>query len=135
MFATVSQNLALPPGLLLALCQTESGLNPQAFHKDDGPEDSIGLCQLHLSTAKDVGYKGDKAGLYDPHTNMWYAGLYLKAKLKKYKKVSFAVASYNAGSVRFTEDGSIRNFRYVNKVLTNWSFKRRKLHEVNTTKN
>jgi soluble lytic murein transglycosylase-like protein len=112
----------LPPGLLSAVCYTESKHNPKAIHKDDGTENSLGMCQLHHSTAKELGYKGTAAGLLDAKVNVTYAAKYLQRQLKRYHgDTRKAVAAYNAGTYRENQKGEIMNRKYVSKVFTAWS--------------
>lgn len=117
MFAAISYNLDLPPGLLEAVCKVESNYKHDIIHYNDGPSDSIGLCQLKLATASFMGYRGNAAGLLAPTTNAYYAGLYIRHHLDKhdYNPV-LAVSAYNAGRPKLH-----RNRQYVNKVMTAWS--------------
>lgn len=117
-FITATNTFNLPQGLLPALCYAESKHNVQARHIDDGGEDSIGVCQLHLSTARWLGYKGDEKGLFNPKVNAYYAAKYLKKQLNRYDGDVFkAVAAYNTG----TYYGSKTNRQYVKKVVTYWT--------------
>ena len=120
--ALATQAFSLPPGLLGSICFTESRHNPRAFHKDDGIENSVGLCQLHVSTAKMMGFKGKETGLYDPKVNAHYAGKYLAHQLKRYGgDTRKAVAAYNAGTYRTNPKGEIMNRKYVSKVFAQWA--------------
>src|SRR4051812_14031958 len=83
-FATATQTFSLPVGLLSGLCFVESSHKPAAVHKDDGGQDSVGLCQMHMSTAKLMGYKGSEKGLLDPSINAYYAAKYLKHQIDRY---------------------------------------------------
>jgi len=110
----------LPPLLLVALCSTESdfrsNINPQ-----DGGSPSYGQCQMKESTARMLGYSGTPVGLLDPTTNAFYAAIYLRHQYRRYDNIEAAVASYNSGSLRLASDGSIRNQRYVTKVIERWN--------------
>jgi soluble lytic murein transglycosylase-like protein len=115
LFASVTQQYHLPPGLLSAVCFTESSHRVDAIHRDDGGQDSVGLCQLHLSTAKWLGYKGNIQGLFDPKTNVTYAGTYLAYLLKRYNgNIYKAMGAYNSG--HYTE----KNPGYIKKVIHYW---------------
>lgn len=121
LFASVSHNLGLPPGLLSAVCWVESGHNASVVNPDDGNGDSIGMCQLHFSTAVQMGYKGRPKGLKDPKINIRYAAYYLAWEFARYRgDVRKAVASYNSGSLRLNKKGQIKNRKYVQKVMSAW---------------
>lgn len=114
-----SSSFKLPPGLLNAVCYVESKNNPAAIHKEDGPEDSVGLCQMHLSTAQMMGYHGSVAQLqHNPAVNAYYAAKYLRHQIDRYHgDYRLAVGAYNAGSYRpYTKP-------YINKVFTAWGKK------------
>jgi soluble lytic murein transglycosylase-like protein len=124
-FSAATQTFALPQGLLSAVCFVESTHNAKAVHLDDGGENSVGLCQLHLSTAKWLGYKGIEKGLYDAKINAYYAAKYLRYQLNRYDgNVTKAIAAYNAGSYRVNAKGQIKNRIYVQKVTNAWALKR-----------
>jgi len=80
-FAAATHTFSLPEGLLSAVCWVESSHRPDRIHKDDGSEDSIGLCQVQHTTAKMLGFKGSKKDLLKPTTNAFYAGKYLRYQL------------------------------------------------------
>lgn len=120
-FSVATQQFDIPQGLLEGLCFHESGHNPAAVHLDDGGENSIGLCQLHLSTAKWLGYKGKEKGLLDPAINTYYAAKFLRYQLNRYGNITIkAIAAYNAGSYRLNEKGQLKNRLYVQKVVNAW---------------
>ncbi len=119
--AAITISLQLPPGLLSAVCYVESHHNPEALHLDDGTEPSVGLCQLHPSTAKLMGFKGTNKELMNPNVNAFYAGKYLKRQLIRYHgDTNAAVAAYNAGRHNIDKKGRTRNSRYVRKVYAAW---------------
>lgn len=110
----------LPAGMLQAVCTVESGLNPQALHRDDGHSNSVGLCQIKLKTAQWMGYHQDEHGLYDPATNALYSARYLKHLLTRYAgNEEKAVAAYNAGHYRACGKAAC-NSKYVAKVFHEW---------------
>lgn len=120
LFASTSYNLGLPPGLLSAICWVESNHAPSATHLDDNGSDSIGLCQLKLSTARFMGYHGNSQGLFNPVTNVYYAGLYLRRNLRRYDANPVAaISAYNAGRAKVRA-----NRRYVSKVMLAWEGRR-----------
>lgn len=108
--------VGLPAGLLGAICTVESGMNPNAVHKNDGKGDSLGLCQIKLSTARLVGFKGTKKQLMNAKVNAFYAAKYLKKQIKRYHgDFAKAVTAYNQGTT-YSNGGSI----YMTKVFNTW---------------
>lgn len=123
-FATVTQTFNLSPGLLSSICYVESTHKVRAIHVNDGGSDSLGLCQIKLTTAKSFGYKGTAKELHNsPFINAYYAGKYIRHQLNRYNgDVIKAIAAYNAGIYRISNDGrSPKNKLYVAKVLKAWS--------------
>lgn len=121
-FTAYTHDLALPKGLLPSLCYIESNYKINAIHKDDGGGDSLGVCQIKLTTAKLLGFKGTQKELMKPEINIKYAAKYLKKQLNRYKNDSLkAIAAYNAGTYRENRNGMAKNKKYVNKVLLSWS--------------
>ena len=47
-----------------------------------GSADEIGLMQLQYETAREIGYSGTKAALYDPDTNIQWGVKYLAGAYK-----------------------------------------------------
>ena len=127
LFEQISQVLGLPAGLLAAMCSVESGHNPNAIHPADHGRSSFGMCQVKFKTAQDVMPSLLISDLFKPDVNVTAAALVLKKKLDKYKTVSEALASYNAGHVKYKDDGSIKNMQYVRKVLKEWKIQKRAL--------
>lgn len=115
-FAAVTQNLELPPGLLSAVCHVESNHDIRAMHYSDGNGDSLGICQIKLSTARLMGFGGSSEELRLPAANVFYAGRYLKHQLARYAGDPVkALSAYNAGTARLH-----LNKPYVYKVITAW---------------
>ena len=63
---------AIPETLLHRIVQRESRYNPRAHGRGH-----YGLMQISLPTARQMGYKGAPAGLYDAETNLTYGVPYL----------------------------------------------------------
>lgn len=120
LFIAISSQNHLPPGLLSSLCYIESHHNPKAVHHDDGPGgDSLGICQIKLITAKEMGYKGTKKQLMQPSTNIRYAAKFLRYQLKRYNNnVAKAVIAYNRGNSK-----CLTTSKYQRKVFTKWGKK------------
>ncbi|MBV9347281.1 MAG: lytic transglycosylase domain-containing protein [Pseudolabrys sp.] len=67
----------VPESLVRRVILRESRGNARAVSKGN-----YGLMQIRLGTARGMGYRGDAAGLLDPHTNMTYAVKYLAGAYK-----------------------------------------------------
>jgi soluble lytic murein transglycosylase-like protein len=102
---------AWPVPLVMAIAEKESGrhdargvlvdFNDRAFLADRNGG-SIGLFQLDLATARDRGYRGDAAGLYDPKVNTTLAVLQLDWIADTLRRraafgVQSLIAAYNEG--------------------------------------
>lgn len=125
LFVAASQTFNLPIGLLSAVCFVESRHNVKAFVPNDGGSPSNGICQLKLSTAQQLGYKGTQKALRSPAINIYWSAAYLHYHLVRYDNdVINAVASYNAGTCRLDKRGQPRNLEYVRKVLAAWAEKK-----------
>lgn len=124
-FASVTQILALPPGLLSAVCYVESAHRVSAYQPHDGKGPSIGVCQIKPSTARQLGFNGKASDLFDPKTNIFYAGKYLHYQIKRYNgNLVEAVAGFNAGRyIRNNKNQPINN-HYVEKVFSAWGQKK-----------
>lgn len=84
----------IDPRLGVALIQVESRFDPWAT----GSAGEIGLGQLKLQTAVDLGYTGNARGLYHVGTNLRYSMRYLAmAKAKSDGSQCGALSKYNAG--------------------------------------
>ena len=62
-----------PESLALAIEHVESGGNPHVV----GAHGEIGLMQIKPATARSVGYRGPRHGLFDPATNRRFGRAYL----------------------------------------------------------
>lgn len=111
-FIAVSIQYSIPSNLLSSICMVESSHKIHAINPNDGGSDSLGVCQIKLSTAKSVGYTGNKKGLLDPNTNINYAGKYLRKCFDKHKDWIKAVKCYNRGY-----NAKIGSDTYEDKVL------------------
>ena len=125
----------LDPKLLLALAYTESSYRPfvttyetdyrwlyklEEMAKEMGvtvvtekvhQQTSWGLCQVMGAVAREYGFRLHMPELCDPLTNLEYACIHLKKKIKQYslKDPIDIYACYNAGRVEK------KNGEYVNK--------------------
>lgn len=109
LMAALSQGV--PPHIMVGICYVESAHNPNAIARADGGSDSFGLCQIKLSTARMMGYKGSAAGLMSPHINAKMAAKYLAYQLDRYDgNIYSAITAYNAGR-------ATRPTKYMQKVI------------------
>ena len=114
-FAMTTSSLQLPPDLLSAICYVETKHVVSSIHKNDGGSDSLGICQVKLTTAKDLGFKGTAYELqHNNNVNIHYAGKYLQKQLRKYAEINKSISAFNAG--HYTP----KNYKYVNKVNNAW---------------
>ncbi len=115
LFMTISIQYGLPNGLLSSLCWIESTHKINAIHHDDGGASSLGVCQIKLETAKELGFKGTEQQLMNPKMNIKYAAKYLAFQIKRYKSVNKAVIAYNRGNAR-----GLMTSKYQRKVFKKW---------------
>jgi soluble lytic murein transglycosylase-like protein len=70
-----------------------------AIHHDDGGENSVGICQLHISTARWLGFQGTERQLLEPQVNTYYAAKFLAYQIARYKfSITLGVIAYNRGN-------------------------------------
>lgn len=101
LFLNVNYENKLPAGLLESICYVESKYDVKAYHKHDGIGNSVGLCQIKLSSARMVGFRGTEKDLMKPENNVRFAARYLSHQLKRYSgSKAHAVIAYNQGSAR-----------------------------------
>jgi hypothetical protein len=134
----------VPKPLLCAIMFCESAFRKKAFrfepgfkrryverHKEYGdlPDDekdwlstSHGLMQIMGLTALELGYQFDTMEqIYEPEINIEIGAFFLRKLFNRHKDWNDAIASYNAGSPRFDNDGNYVNQSYVDKVNRYWS--------------
>jgi soluble lytic murein transglycosylase-like protein len=63
----------VPPDLVRRVVSIESGHRPEAVNGT-----YVGLMQIDPQTARTIGYRGDRAGLFDAATNLEYGTRYLR---------------------------------------------------------
>lgn len=96
-FLTVTTMYGLPPGLLSKVCFVESSHRPNMIVQDTNGRKSIGICQIQLRTARQMGFRGDEKDLLDPTINIIFAGAYLSHQFGRYGDQVKAIKAYNAG--------------------------------------
>ena len=101
----------LDPNLLKALVYIESAGNYKAV----SPKRAMGLTQLRIPTAREMGVKN----IFNPQQNLLGGAKYLSQQLKTFKNESTALAAYNAGPTRVRRGNTLpfETRSYVNKVL------------------
>lgn len=115
LFITMSTQYGLPAGLLSSLCYVESKHDITAVHHDDGNASSLGVCQIKLATAKQMGFKGTEEELMLPENNIRYAAKFLSHQIKRYDSVKRGVIAYNRGNAR-----GLTSSKYQVKVFKQW---------------
>lgn len=130
----------VPPWLIKSVIGAESGFNPLAVKREDprdtlpptpdfpkGGDESRGLMQVLVRTARALNFAGDKDGLYNPSVNIDLGTRLLRDNLiRSGGKLDVALSAYNggwagAGSTdgrRVAGPGSpFTNQDYVDRVL------------------
>ena len=109
-----AQKVGLKASLLISICTVESNLK-NVSNLSDPNGGSHGICQVALTTAKEIEPKINTEKLQDPVINSNLAAKILKQKIKKYGLI-LGIASYNSGSPKYRNNKLI-NSNYVAKVL------------------
>lgn len=115
-FLSNTKTLGLPNGLLESICYVETKHNVAAIARQDGGSDSYGICQVKMSAARHMGFKGNEKQLMEPEVNIHYAAKLLQYQIKRYSNVPKAVTAYNKGH----SDGTGYSTYYF-KVKKEWS--------------
>lgn len=106
-----AESAGLPPALLAAVVDVESGGDPAAV----SPAGARGLAQLMPATAASLGVDAD-----DPVENVQGGARYLREQLDDFGSLRLALAAYNAGPGRVRAAGDVPNIaetqRYVGLV-------------------
>ncbi|MGA9525028.1 MAG: lytic transglycosylase domain-containing protein [Myxococcaceae bacterium] len=117
--AAATRKHRLPPGLLGALIEIESGTRPHRI----SPAGAMGPAQLMPGTASDLGVKDpfDEAQAIDASAR------YLASHLRRFRDLRLAVAAYNAGPGNVSDRRIPRNGEtefYVRKVMAEYERRR-----------
>jgi soluble lytic murein transglycosylase-like protein len=115
----------LQPHVLESVCYVETGHNVSAYVPDDKGSPTYGICQVKLTTAQAMGYKGSAIDLMRPEVNSYYAAAYLAYQVRRYhNNLARAVTAYNKGNS--SGDGNTAYYRsvkyqmnYLNNSLIN----------------
>lgn len=133
-FRRYATSWGVPARLGVAIVAVESSFNPRAINHEEAADkrkghnvDSVGLGQIlypDTATSLQPGIKLDD--LFDPEVNLNLTFKLLAGLIRAYPGKepdgfnARAVAAYNAGSVRFSADGTFVNQSYVDKVHRAW---------------
>lgn len=98
------RDISQGPYLMFALVREESRFDPLAISRSG----AIGVAQIMPSTgemiAKELGYKDFRPeSLFEVETNLRFGSFYLEKMLKRFGKLEYALAAYNAGPHRVEE--------------------------------
>ena len=102
MVVNASLRHGVPPSLIHAVIQKESGYNPKARSK----KNARGLMQVTPGTARFVGVSNANS-LYDPQTNIHAGTAYLKYLMGTHASFDEVLAAYNSGP------GNVRKYNGV----------------------
>lgn len=108
---------------IYSLMFIESSFNPNA--RSD--KDCLGLMQIHLDTARDLGFKGKLEELFIPAINVKYSIKYIYWIYKRYKghknRLYKTFDAYNRGIgnvKKWPYKKSWRKHRYVGKIISRY---------------
>lgn len=105
------RDLGLPPGLLIAMAETESAWDPRAV----SPAGAIGIMQIIPKWHPGV-------DPWNPIASIQYAGKYIKNLYHKYGNYTLALAAYNWGPGNLDRQGWINapeeTRQYVKKITS-----------------
>ncbi len=112
LFSAAGARHGVPPALLSAVAEIESGFNPDAV----SPAGARGLMQFMPQTAAGMGVDPS-----DPASSVDGAARLLRSHLDRFGSWELALAAYNAGPGAVTRHGGIPPFtetqNYVRKVM------------------
>lgn len=111
----------VPPALIHAVIQKESGYDPRAT----SPRQARGLMQVTPDTGRMLGVH-NSARLYDPHTNIHAGTAYLRMLMESHDTMDEVLAAYNAGPGNVRRYNGVPPFsetrRYVVEVKRDFAY-------------
>ena len=111
-FDTASEIYGVPAGLLRAVAEAESNMNPRAV----SPSGAQGIMQLMPSMAEHLGVTDS----FNPEQSIMGGARYLHRLLNKFdSNLSLALAAYNAGSGTVFKYGGIPPFEETRSFVSN----------------
>jgi len=115
-FTFISDKLEIPVGLLAAMCSVESN-HTNAINWNDAGSPSVGICQMKVKTAKEVGCTASDR--LNPPKAVECAGRYLAKQHKRFKSWDKALCYYNTGrplpSCEYSRKVKGRRMKYIVK--------------------
>lgn len=112
MVLEASDRHGVPPALIHAVIQKESGYNPTAT----SPRKARGLMQITARTGRFLGVD-DSRDLYDPEININAGAAYLKYLMGYHDTVEEVLAAYNAGPGNVRKYNGIPPFRETQRYV------------------
>lgn len=113
----ISNKFNVDTNIVFAIIKQESNGDVNALRKGNQP--SVGLMQLTMPAARQVGFNGTLSQLYNKYVNIYYGVKYFRYLLNMFDgNYRDAVASYNAGASAFRR-GSYSKY-YVDNVYSNY---------------
>lgn len=113
----VSNKFNVDHNIIFAIIKQESNGDVNAIRK--GKQPSVGLMQITIPAAREVGYNGNLSQLFDKYVNIYYGVKYIRYLLNMFHgDYRDAIASYNAGASAF-RDGRYSE-HYVHNVYRNY---------------
>lgn len=117
MIQTISCRQGVDPRLVFSIISTESRFRKWKLRKEWDGTTSVGLMQIKIQTARQIGFHGNYRRLLLPWINVYYGVRYLRLKLLRYPFIWDAVSAYNAGRSLWNSSRSrYRNGLYVRRV-------------------
>ncbi len=104
-----AKRTGLPAALIDAVIRTESGYRPNAVSRVGAQ----GLMQLMPATARDLGV----TNAFDWRQNVFGGSKYLAKLYKRFKRLDWAIAAYNAGPHRVVQYKGIPPFKETRKYV------------------
>lgn len=117
MIQTISCRQGVDPRLVSSIIETESRFRKWKIRREWDGSTSVGLMQIKIETARQIGFHGNYRRLLLPWINVYYGVRYLRLKLLRYPFIWDAVSAYNAGrSLWSSSRYRYRNGLYVRRV-------------------
>jgi len=115
-----AEKAKVDPALAVAIVEIESKFNPRAERYEPKIHtSSVGLFQLLITTAKNLGFRGSKKDLKKIDNNIDYGLAYLNGCTTKYKTMHDIGCCYNAGDAFAPETCETENVQDYIAALEN----------------
>lgn len=100
-----AETFNIPAALIAAVIEIES----QGKATSVGAGNEIGLMQLMLPTAQQMGYTGRREALFNVQLNIYYGAKYLRWQWDRYGgNIEKVFSAYNAGTATTINEGYVR---------------------------